>query len=217
MDVFNSFFSCSTTDQECLGNLSVDSILNAQGYVFNNALAIDPAATAGEPLRPVHDNKLITTPLDSTAPFPHVSKPLMISSVNNDAGPAIYGGNTEPLPEAVFIPACNATFGPARTQTIVQSPFYTGVLLDDGSVDSREQLEKLGTDYLWKCAAWTFARNWVANGGNAFVGLYTVGATYPDNAAIPFCTEAGVVCHEDDIQIVVCLRSFTSSLCSRPG
>lgn len=32
--------------------------------------------------------------------------------------------------------------------------------------------------------------------------MYVTGATYPDNNDIPFCLEAGSVCHEDDIEIV---------------
>lgn len=76
-------------------------------------------------------------------------------------------------------------------------------LAGDQIVDARVQLEKLGTDEVWRCATWTFARSWTQHGGRAFVAQYTVGATYPDNTAIPFCSGAGVVCHEDDIEIVV--------------
>jgi len=55
---------------------------------------------------------------------------------------------------------------------------------------------------LWKCSSWTFVRNWVANGGKAYVGLYVAGATYPGNEQAPFCTLPGSVCHQDDIEIV---------------
>jgi hypothetical protein len=42
------------------------------------------------------------------------------------------------------------------------------------------------------------------------VGLHTVGAPYPSNSGVGFCSEAGKVCHEDDIKIVVCFASSHS-------
>jgi hypothetical protein len=165
-------------------------------------------------MRPVLDGSFITTPLDSTAPFPSVSKPLLITSVANEAGPAIYGNIPDPLPESAFSPLCLATFlSTKRTDIIVSSPFYS-FPPSGGDIDSRVQLQELGTDYIWRCSAWTFARNWVQNGGTAYVGKYLVGATYPDNQEVPYCTQPGIVCHEDDIEIVVsthvALRNFPS-------
>lgn len=172
--------------------------------LFGNAINIDASAGQAEPLRPVHDGVFITSTLDSTSPFPRVSKPLLISSVQNDAAPTIYGTFPDPLPESEFGPIVNATFGSPRTGQILASPDYqTAPLVDGTPGDARSQLEELGTDYLWKCSSWTFARNWIANGGTAYVGLYAVGATYPGNDQIPFCTIPGSVCHQDDIEIVV--------------
>lgn len=199
---FKNQTSCGTTDYACFNSMSVDDILNAGMTLFFGALSVDPSATQAEPMRPVHDGVLITTSLDSTNTMPSTTKPLMLSTLNNDAGQAIYGNNLQPLPESNFFPACVDALGTDRSDTVVQSPFYPAIVLLDGTIDSRMQLEKLGTDYIWKCAAWTFARNWVSGGGNAFVGVYTVGATYPDNEGIPFCLEDGSVCHEDDIMIV---------------
>jgi len=177
--------------------------LNAQGNLFNAAPTLDAAAGASEPIRPVLDGSFITTPLDSTAPFPAVSKPILLTSVANEAGPAIYGSFPNSLPEAAFSSICQATFlSTQRTDIIVSSPFYQSVP-SDGSVDARVQLERLGTDYLWRCSGWTFARDWVQNGGTAYVGKYLVGATYPGNEAVPYCTQPDIVCHQDDIQIVV--------------
>jgi len=42
----------------------------------------------------------------------------------------------------------------------------------------------------------------VQNGGTAYVGKYLVGATYPGNEGVPYCTQPGIVCHQDDIEIV---------------
>jgi carboxylesterase type B len=198
---FNGEVGCSSTNTACLNALSLDTILNVQMDVFDNAINLDPAAGSNEPIRPVLDGSFIISPLDSTAAFPSVSKPVLITSVAQDAGFAIYLGFPSPVPEDEFSLVCNATFGPARTAIVVASPFYPPVNID-GSVDARVQLQTLGTDYLWRCSGWTFARNWVQHGGTAYVGQFVVGATYPGNEAVPYCTQPGIVCHQDDIEIV---------------
>ena len=167
------------------------------------ASTLDPAAGTVEPIRPVLDKSFITTPLDSTAPFPSVNKPLLITSVANEAGLAIYGDFLDPLPQSAFLPVClNAFLSTERTNIVVSSPFYSFPPAG-GIIDARIQLQELGTDYQWRCSAWTFARNWVQNGGTAYVGEYLVGATYPGNQEVPYCTQPGIVCHQDDIEIVV--------------
>lgn len=176
--------------------------------LFSNAINLDPAAGNAQPIRPVKDGSFITSPLDSTAPFPAVSKPLLLSTVTQEAGFAIYRAFPSPLAEAAFQPICDATFGSSRMPAVVSSPHYAPVVLPDGSMDARTQLQTVGTDYLWRCSSWTFARNWVQHGGSAYVGQYVVGASYPGNDAVPFCAGAGIVCHQDDIQIVVSVLSF---------
>ncbi|KDQ61117.1 hypothetical protein JAAARDRAFT_32121 [Jaapia argillacea MUCL 33604] len=200
---FNGLLTCSKSDTRCLNSLSLDTIINAQMNLFENAYTLDPSATQAEPMRPVRDGQLITTTLDSSSPFPHVSKPILVSTVLNEAALTIYG-NFDTLPEAAFYPVVNATFGSPRTNVIVNSAFYNDAnLLAEGvTIDARTQLETLGTDYIWKCSSWTFARNWASNGGQAFVGMYVVGASYPGNDAVDFCTQPGSVCHQDDIEIV---------------
>ena len=199
---FTGQLGCHAADTYCQNALRLGTILNAQKNLFNTAYILDPAAGKFEPFRPVKDGSFINTPLDSTAPFPAVSKPLLITTVANEAGPAIYSLFPDPLPEEAFSPICQGTFiSNERTNTIVSSPFYSPAP-SNGSVDARIQLQKLGTDYLWRCSAWTFARNWVQNGGTAYVGQYLIGATYPGNE-VPYCTQPGIVCHQDDIEIVV--------------
>jgi len=106
------------------------------------------------------------------------------------------------LSSSIFDELVGATFGDPRTGVLLESKFYTIPVTTNGTTDARVQLERMGTDYLWKCSTWSFARSWVASGGTAYVGLYTVGATYPGNEAVPFCTSSGAVCHQDDIEIV---------------
>jgi hypothetical protein len=196
---FNDLIYCSANDTACLASLTLDAILEAQVDVRSQALDLDPSTGRGEPFRPVQDGQLITSPLDSTAPFPRVNKPLLLTNVLNEAGFTIYKAFDSPIPTSFFEPTCELNLGPERTQIVLDSPYYP--LSDD--VDTRIPLMTLGTDYIWRCSAWTLARQWVAHGGSAFVGMYTVGATYPTNSNISICLESGSVCHQDDIEIVV--------------
>ncbi|KAH8826857.1 alpha/beta-hydrolase [Flagelloscypha sp. PMI_526] len=157
---------------------------------FFASASVAPQAGSFVPIRMVNDGKLINTPLDSTAKFPKVSKPVLITTVNHEAGNAIYGGNTDPVTVSDYIGDNTDTFGPARANTILSSDHYNLPSFSDGEEDTRPQLEAIGTDYIWRCASWTFARNWVRQWW------------YPSNAGVPFCQENGVICHEDDIQVV---------------
>jgi len=213
---FNSQFSCATGDTACLNGLDLSSIITAQMATYTTAVTLDPAAGRNEPFRPVLDGTFITTPLDLSGPFPAQNKRLLITTVAQESGLAIYGAFPQPLPESALQPILLATFGTSRTDEVLANPLYTPVIAPDGSSDVRTQLQLIGTDYLWRCSSWSFARNWVQKGGTAFVGEYVVGSTYPGNEVIPYCTQPGITCHQDDIEIVVCFPcSFhpTSPFC----
>jgi Carboxylesterase family len=202
---FNGQINCAPTDTSCLSSLPLSTVLSASDALFNEAVAIDPSATADEPMRPVHDGVLITSTLDSSTPFPQVSKPIILSTVENEAGPTIYGSICpSPIDASTFEYIVDSSYDETESSNILAFPSYQ---VPNGTysqpADARVQLELLGTDQIWRCPTWTFARSWTQNGGSAFVGHYTLGATYPDNDDVPFCFEAGVVCHEDDIEIVV--------------
>ncbi|KAF7337962.1 Carboxylic ester hydrolase [Mycena venus] len=195
---YNTLTGCAATDKACQAALSLDAILDAQVTLGDNAPSIDASTGSAEPIRPVRDGSLITTPLDLTAAFPSVNKPILLSNVKNEAGPTIFGMFTGVLAPSVFGPVCEASLGDDRTATIQASPFYNTTNV----ADTRIPLEALGTDWVWRCPTWSLARSWVGHGGKAFVGLYVTGATYPANNGIAFCLESGSVCHQDDIEIV---------------
>ncbi|KIJ16980.1 hypothetical protein PAXINDRAFT_74662 [Paxillus involutus ATCC 200175] len=199
-DYFVSILPCKPNDTSCLNAMSLDEIVTTVGLnQFDNASLVVPAATQAEPMRVVNDGTFITSTLDSTTPFPEVTKPIILSNVADEAGLTIYGNFPDPVPEAEYEAIVNGSFGESRYQNLIGSQFYS---VDASTTDYRPQLEVLATDSVWRCATWTFARNWVSGGGRAYVGLYTLGASYPGNSAVPYCTQPGVVCHQDDIEIV---------------
>ncbi|KAI8989742.1 alpha/beta-hydrolase [Trametes punicea] len=205
LDIFMENVNCTAGDTSCINALSLDDVMSSQGVILDMAenSELNPATGASEPIRPVRDNVLITTTLDSTSPFPKVSKPIIVSTVRNEAGLTIYGGFPESVDDSLYEELVEVTFGNPRTNRILDTAVYAASPSVDGvEADQRPQLEVLGTDQVWRCASWQFARNWVANGGKAYVGEYLVGATYPGNEEVPFCTSSGAVCHQDDIEIV---------------
>ncbi|KAJ7197881.1 alpha/beta-hydrolase [Mycena rebaudengoi] len=200
---FNDLVHCSAQDKACQAALSVDAILDAQVTLTSDAPSIDESTGIGEPIRPVRDGALITNPLDLTAAFPSVQKPLLLTNVKNEAAPTIYGWLEQPTDSSFFAPFCQASLGADRTALVAASPFYNIA----GMADTRVALETLGTDYIFRCPTWSFSRSWVSRGGKAFVGMFAVGATYPSNSDIAFCVQSGSVCHEDDIEIVAFLTT----------
>lgn len=178
--------------------MSVSTVLAASETLFNAAFTLAPIAGKSCPLRPVLDGSLITSALEPGA-FASVNKPILITTVKDEAAWVIYGNVQPDLPAYVFPYALADAFDQARIDTIVASPYYPPSPDDD----VRVQLEELGTDYMWRCSGYTFARNWKQNGGNVFVGQYDVGVSYPGNEVVARCTEPGVICHQDDIEIVV--------------
>lgn len=201
---FNTQFSCNPSNNGCASSLSVNDIVSASDTLYSQAMFLDPAAGQGEPIRPVRDGQLISYTLTTSSPFPQVSKPILVTTVANEAGPSIYSWLNSPVSEQDYLQAVSLTLGSSRADTVLGSQRYT-VQNSGGVVDGRPSLERMGTDYLWKCSSWTFSRTWASKGGPAYVGMYVLGATYPTNGGIPFCTSNGSVCHQDDIQIVVSL------------
>ncbi|KAL4067786.1 Alpha/Beta hydrolase protein [Scleroderma yunnanense] len=200
-DYFLSILPCHASDTACLNALPVDQIVNSIGLnQFYNASTIVPAATQVEPMRVVNDGSFITSTLDSSSPFPEVSKPILLTTVADEAGYTIYSALPNPILPAEYQAIVNSSFGETRCKILMDTQSYA--IQEPPISDYRPQLEVLGTDFIWRCPTWTFARNWASHGGTAYVGLFVVGASYPGNSQVPFCTQPGVVCHQDDIEIV---------------
>lgn len=212
---FNGLLSCSASDTSCLNSLSLSDVLSAQKNLSTEAVNYVPAAGQAEPIRPVRDGDFITSPLDLTAAFPSQSKTIMLTNVIDEAMYTIYGQFPSPISASYYDSVVDYTFGSlSGSRLLSYQPYVPAAAAADGTQDARPQLSQMGTDQVWRCPTWTFARNWASNGGTAYVGMYTVGASYPGNSEVPECTDAGSVCHQDDIEIVVCLlRICTCSQC----
>jgi carboxylesterase type B len=202
-NAFLSGSNCGSGQTACYNSLSLDSIISVQTDIFNNAKSIVAAAAGGSPFRPMKDGSFITNGFSSASAFTQ-NKPVLLTNVNSEAASTIFSQNRDPLPEAVWPYAVSSNYDENRAGLIITSSNYAASSdsVDGGDEDARVQLQILGTDAIWRCPTWTFARNWVKGGGRAYVGMFQLGASYPGNSAVPQCTEPGVVCHQDDIEIV---------------
>lgn len=205
----NSFFlsdlGCEASNTSCFTDASLDDIIGVSGDIMEQGQNVAPASGDFEPMRPVRDGSLITAALDLTeVPFPSTSKAILVTNVQDEAGPAIFGGSSF-IPEDDLSSILVQQLGQQRADAIMNATFYAvppEFASNISAFDARFQLEDIGTDQIWRCANWAFAGEWYSAGGIVYLGDFVVGATYPDNQGTDFCEQPGSVCHEDDIQIV---------------
>ncbi|KAG8805373.1 hypothetical protein FRC19_007922, partial [Serendipita sp. 401] len=133
-----------------------------------------------------------------TKTFPPNLKPLLITTVKDEAAEAIYSNIGFPIPPAYYSLVATNLFGSPRDVQIGAQ--YK--VAEDTTDDIRPLLVDITTDGAWRCPAYTLARTWAVKNGNVWVGEFTLGSTYPSNAGYSYCTTAGNVCHQDDIPIV---------------
>ncbi|KAG8992686.1 hypothetical protein FRB94_011384 [Tulasnella sp. JGI-2019a] len=192
----------------CLSKVNVSSILSAQSNFLDNGIAhaVDPSVGTGSPIRPhAGDGGLIQSTLTTT--YPSTKKPLFITSNRDDAGQVV-GGFPDYLPISQFATVVQMQVGTTRAQPLTSSTFYdpssSGLLQPyaaNGDV-ARQALDRIGTDQMWRCAIWDMSRRLASKGWTAYVSTFEAGATYSGNEQNNYCTEAGVVCHEDEIFII---------------
>ncbi|KAH9928173.1 Alpha/Beta hydrolase protein [Fomitopsis serialis] len=190
-DYFNGQLSCSASDTSCLDSLSLDDILTAQSALSDNAYSVVPAAGQSEPIRPVRDGSLITSPLDLTAAFPSQSKTIMLTNVVDEAMYTIYSEFPSAISSSYYDDVVDGTFGSVSGSRLLSySTYVPSSTPADGTQDARPQLSQMGTDQLGVERRYRVC------------GMYTVGASYPGNSDVSECTDSGSVCHQDDIEIV---------------
>lgn len=99
------------------------------------------------------------------------------------------------MPAYYFAPYVQALMDTSRASTVLASGLYE---VDANNADgAREQLELLGTDWIWRCPNQQAAVNASAS-GNAQAGVwlaeFELGIPYVTNTGLKFCL--GKVCHQ---------------------
>ena len=194
----------------CGQTMDLPTLLDHADTLFSDASGIDPEFYFAEPFRPSPDNVFMTSRFTSSSSFaPSGSlKPIVVTTVKDEAVPSIYGFFPA-LPDPGFlVPFLNGNIGPDRTSQVLNSSFYQPI-----NDDIRISLSTMGTDSAWRCASYKLVRDWAAHGSSKqYSGVITKGITYPDNSSVYRCLDPGVVCHQDDIQVLFGTGPITSPL-----
>jgi hypothetical protein len=132
----------------------VSDILNAADSTVSNAGEINAAASGGEALRPVRDGAFISATLDGTGAFAPQNKPLLLTTVANEAAYTIYGGFNAPVSSTEYDAVVGGSYSTAATNTILASTFYSlpASFAANTSADARPQLQVLGTDGVYRAS-----------------------------------------------------------------
>jgi hypothetical protein len=94
---FIANLGCSAADEKCLSSLSSSAIIEASQTVLADASTLDPAIGFGEVLRPGRDGTFVTSSLTSSTTFPKQTKPILVTTVREEAAYVIYRIYEEPV------------------------------------------------------------------------------------------------------------------------
>ncbi len=159
----SAFYSsvCNGGNLQCMQQMSLSNLLTAQANFLNTDLTtIDPSVGTGECIRPHFDNSIIKYTLTTT--YPSTKVPLMITTNKNDAGQIDGLAFNPDMSSDWFVPILQQVLGNDRANTLAASPYYTlgtspsptlGEPFPANGDQTREALERLGTDQMWKCVS----------------------------------------------------------------
>ena len=141
--------NCSTI--ACLQQMDVQAILNAQTEVVQSAPRAMVGVSSNEPIRPVVDGTLVTQPfvnLVNTGGFTNKNRQIMFTTVKNEAGPTIAAISQDTdIPADQYDSYVQALMPAAEAQKVLSSGLYE---VGKSADSAREELEVLGTDWIWR-------------------------------------------------------------------
>lgn len=195
---------CSTL--QCLQSKSVSDILDSQDYTFLSAPSTIPGVGASEPIRPVIDGNVIKQAFfqyTNNANLGNKNRQVIFTTVANEAGPTIASvSQDQPLPAEYYPAVISGLMDPERANKVLKSGLYVPDASDpDGT---RNQLELLGTDWIFRCANQQAALNMSSRGasGRVYLAQFDTGIPYPSNQGISLCS-GGRVCHQGEFFTLV--------------
>ncbi|KIJ53952.1 hypothetical protein M422DRAFT_201057 [Sphaerobolus stellatus SS14] len=206
-----SELGCSSASG-CAQTLDLSTLLDHQNNLVGNAPGLGAEFYAAEPIRPSPDSTFLTSRFTSSSSWPSSSsslKPIVVTTVKDEATPTIDSIFADPADPGYFYPFITVTLGSDRTAIVANSSYYPV-----NSTDARVTLNTLGTDEIWRCPAYKLVRDWAAHSSSSiqYTGVITQGISYPGNGYFSQCRETGAVCHQDDIQVLFATGSTTSPL-----
>lgn len=200
-DVGQTFLgNLKCTTLACLQSATVPSILSAQDNTFFTVPATVPGVSASEPIRPVIDGSIVTQAFfqyTNNANLGNRNRQVIFTTVKDEAGPTIASVSQGQMLAVDYYPIfVQALMDADRAGKVLGSGLYKP---DPANADAtRDQLELLGTDWVWRCANQQAALNMSSHGvsGRVWLAEFDAGIPYPSNQGIAFCK--GRVCHQGE-------------------
>ncbi|GJJ12326.1 hypothetical protein Clacol_006567 [Clathrus columnatus] len=195
---------CTGSASNCARNMDLEALITHQDNLLSAAPNLGPEYYFASPIRPSPSRDFILYTFTNSSTFPPASdmKPVVLTNVKDEAMPSVYTifpDSNGPISLDMFEGFLIENIGQNRSNQVLDAPFYQF----NSSVDLRTVLQTLSTDEVWRCPAWTLARNLATRRSpGQYTGLFTVGITYPPNVNITECIQPGSVCHQDDIEVL---------------
>lgn len=202
------------TTLACARKASASSLLEASENAFANVPTSHSNIPNGEPWRPMLGSYIAGNVQTNASVSP--KRNIILSTVLNEAGPVVgenvgaTGANAWTLPvrsvpglEVTLQVAADIFYNGGRGTKLSWNAAYAQNKTSVGQKDGlRALLERMGTDGTFRCSSQRTALALAKAGHSVYLAEHHQGYTYPDNADVDYCLQAGKVCHEDDIYLI---------------
>lgn len=141
---------------------------------------VDGDVVPHEPVYAIQNNKLRKVPV-------------MIGTMTEEARIFVYEAWGKPVPPVEYLAVLFATYPSHVEQMLKMYPY-------EGATDTRDNITKLGTDFIFTCASRNMSRNFYKNGQNVFRFEFDQSFSFNGWGNFSYCE--GHVCHGEEIVYV---------------
>ncbi|XP_045207431.2 crystal protein-like [Mercenaria mercenaria] len=188
------FLNCTQDDyMPCLRSKTADEIAQAQleSRAKPTSLKI---LEFFEPLGPFVDGNIV--PYEPVYAIQHNQLrkvPVMIGTMTEEARIFVYEAWGKPVPPAEYLAILFATYPSHVDQMLKMYPYGS-------ATDTRDNITKLGTDFIFTCATRNMSRHFYENGQNVFRFEFAHSFSFNGWGNFSYCE--GHVCHGEEIVYV---------------
>lgn len=188
---------------QCLRNLSVDAILEAE---INSNITALPGVNPIYPFGPNIDDRIISTRFGFAVEKGNLLNDvdMIIGFVKDETGSVLSEEFPQLVDQQVYADYLVYSFGEQGALKLLDSPlFKTMFSISTSGEGYIEELEAIGTEYEFSCPIQLNAGVLAARKlHRIYVYELVQGIQYPTNEGAYLCDKNDAVCHEDDLYVV---------------
>ncbi|KAL4229427.1 hypothetical protein ACF0H5_012465 [Mactra antiquata] len=188
------FLNCTTKEyMHCLRSKTAEEIAQAQLDARAEPTSLK-LLEFFEPLGPFVDGKIVPyEPIDAIQKGRIRNVPTIIGTVSEEARIFVYEAWGKPLTTAEYAAVMLATYPTHMPEILLKyPPSKTG--------DSRDVLTKVGTDFIFTCAARNMTRNFIKTNPDVYRYIFSQSFSFDGWGNFTYCE--GHVCHGEEIAFV---------------